>query len=358
MLTTFIVYNSIFIFAVFFAYFVENSEIKWQRSLCRCVLFLILWIPAAIRFDIGTDYKNYVDLFWGVKSELYLEWGFQFLFYTVRKLNLGVQAVFVISSFFIYFPVCFFLRRKYFTFTIVFYILILYLSSYSIIRQALVVSVSIWAMSLYLDGKTLRSIFVVAFATLFHSSAFLILPLFLIAKIKLNRMLLLGLLFVGGFFLYKFNFIELIFGSDLFLDSSYGGYANSSFNTDAEVGSGLGILLNLILPILVILSRDRILTLNNRYLFLTNLVIIYAYAALLAANVHIFNRFLDTFRFVPVMMIFPLVQSFSKKLTKQLVLCFFLLTNIVIVFEKGVLANDKKTDSGTGASPYTTIFDK
>lgn len=356
MIFTFIVYNSIFIFAAFGAFLVERIHIQWQSNLCRIFVFLVLWIPAAVRFGIGTDFVSYLDLFYEAKSEEYIEIGFTFIYSLLRGVSFDGQSFFVLTTFLTYAPICFFLKKKYYFYFISFYVLILYFSTYNTVRQGLSASIIIWAISLYLNSKTLKSILVSLFATLFHSSAFLMLPLYFISRLKLNTKVL-GLVLVSGiFFIYKFNFIELLFNSDLFLESAYGTYGDSDFASDTEIGSGIGLIINLIVPMLILLRRKHVIALNTRYTFLINLTVVFIFGIVLVANIYVFNRFLDVFRFVPIFLIGPLIVSFSPKYRKLLIV--FLFAFNIMLFEKTILTQKIENYSGLGISPYTTIFDK
>lgn len=55
------------------------------------------------------------------------------------------------------------------------------------------------------------------------------------------------------------DFIDNLFASSIFQDSPYGVYATiGQYNREAEVGTGLGIILNLMLPCLFLMLNRKI----------------------------------------------------------------------------------------------------
>ena len=63
MIETFILYNAILLLSVLFAYYAEHSKTRRSRILARYSLFMVLFVPSVLRYDIGTDYASYVDSF-------------------------------------------------------------------------------------------------------------------------------------------------------------------------------------------------------------------------------------------------------------------------------------------------------
>ena len=49
---TYLIYNMILVLSFLSAYLAEFSKTKFQRIVCRIVLFNILFIPAAIRYNV------------------------------------------------------------------------------------------------------------------------------------------------------------------------------------------------------------------------------------------------------------------------------------------------------------------
>ena len=146
---TYLIYNMILVLSFLSAYLAEFSKTKFQRIVCRIVLFNILFIPAAIRYNVGTDYPNYVDYFNSVYGNDVNEYGFYVLTVFLRNIGLPVHSLFVASSFLSYFPLLFLSRRSY-SIKILFYVLLLYLISLSAIRNAISISIVLLSFDLLL----------------------------------------------------------------------------------------------------------------------------------------------------------------------------------------------------------------
>ena len=133
------------------------------------------------------------------------------------------------------------------------------------------------------------------------------------------------------------NVVEMIFSNSLFMESSYGRYVDGDFAQETEIGTGLGVLSRMVLPVLVFLfvgqlrekdaeeetgretdcinedivglsernwdtdveSEDKNKLENTGYISL--ICIAYVVAMYLASRVYIFNRLSDLFRFVPIL---------------------------------------------------------
>ena len=72
-------------------------------SFCLLVItFLILFLPLALRYNIGTDYQNYVTIVERILngSDWYkLEYGYYPLIWIIRRFNLDIQVFFIVPAF-------------------------------------------------------------------------------------------------------------------------------------------------------------------------------------------------------------------------------------------------------------------
>ena len=65
---TYFLYNSILIIAVSFAYLVEHEKTAKGRLFSRVVVFIALFLPSVLRYNTGTDYFSYVNIFENLNS--------------------------------------------------------------------------------------------------------------------------------------------------------------------------------------------------------------------------------------------------------------------------------------------------
>lgn len=124
----------------------------------------------------------------------------------------------------------------------------------------------------------------------------------------------------------------------------YAAYADSSYNVDTELGSGVGVLLRLTIPFCVFLYRGRLLQANPRNNYLIWLNIAYVIVTYLTIEIAILGRLNDLFSFVLLFSVSGLLQmnSINKKVIIVLLLFFSLL-----LFEKNI----------THVYPYQSILD-
>lgn len=69
--------------------------------------FFVMFIPAALRYDIGTDYSFYVEAYHSQYLLSGYEYGFRIIVNILKMFSFPSQALFVFTSFLIYAPVCF-----------------------------------------------------------------------------------------------------------------------------------------------------------------------------------------------------------------------------------------------------------
>ena len=348
---TLIIYNLILLFSTLFAYFATYAFTKIQRLISRLFCFLVLFLPASIRYGIGTDYFAYVDIFNHIDFDnSYLEPGYTFLNVVLSSNGMDSQWIFIVSSFIIYGVICFGLPRKYYVYYILIFVLLFYLRSYNIIRQSIAVSFIFVACLNYNQNKKLYYL-LVTLASLFHYSAILLYFIGLINAIKIRK---------NTFFLFviilvvvvKINLIGLILNSDLVRNSLYGNYIDSEFNTQTSIGSGIGIIIRTLIPFIIVINGYKLSKNKNMQLFVW-LSYIYILAYSMALQIFIFKRIVDAFVFVPIIG-FPLICTIFNKHRKLILLMIILL--FIANYEKIILDSRSILESGNGVTPYRTIF--
>lgn len=356
MITTFFIYNSILLFSFFFAHCGEKVRTKKEEFLCRIIVFITLWVPASFRYGIGTDYFSYQSIYehinWYIDD---LEIGYVLLNKLFQSLSLGHEYLFSVVAGITYMPICFGLPKKGYGILILFYVLTLYLSSYSMMRQSIAIAFSLYATTQLLKERNVVYFTMIILASLFHISALLLLPCFLFKYIKFNRFWGILLSILGIFLIIKFNFISILFESDIFLNSTYGGYATSSFNHETEMGSGLGVIARALIPCVLIFYAGKIQNERDRNGVIISISIAYLFAQVLSVQIHIFNRLVDIVSFIFVLGV-GTINLFHWKY-KKIILMFFSFL-FLLLFEKNISEGQSSNNKGTGISPYTSIFHK
>lgn len=346
-------YYFILIVAVFWAYNAEHSTDKKKEFCYRFLLFFTLWIPAAIRLDIGTDYVAYVDLYNHLQPDD-IEFGFYIICRFLNWLGAGSQWMFAIIAFLTYVPVCFGIPKKGMCFSLFFFCCLLYLSTFSLIRQGAAVCLIWYASYTLMDRKKIKYLALMLLAASLHYSAFLVLPFYFAWNKPLNRTVAVILMLVGTIFIQYFNAIDLLFASEVFLDSHYGNYATGSFNRETELGTGLGVVIRLLIPVCFFLLFPSLKKNVLGYGYIAYLNVAYVLAYILAVNIHIFNRIADLFSFVPIFTI-GVVAVYARNKYKSIILLIIVVLNIALYY-KTITSNDSSKYGGLGIYPYRNIL--
>ena len=75
--------------------------------MARWLFFFTLFVPAAIRYEVGYDYGNYSEIYNNLVDAYIDEPGFLLLQNSARYLDLETQWIFILTSFVMYFTIFF-----------------------------------------------------------------------------------------------------------------------------------------------------------------------------------------------------------------------------------------------------------
>lgn len=200
--------------AVGTAPFVCGGKVCYSRQqIVNRVLFLslftILFLASALRINTGNDYSKYVSHCHDVYVGRYVvtEPGFNAIVKLVygiagREVPLAIFAIFAFGT------ILFFLlgmKKQSEDFPLSFYLFMtlgLYFTSYNTVRYYLALAIVFYAMSFAKEKRIVPFIALVLTAMLFHKTAIVVLPLYLLAnlKLKIYHVILLGLMGLSGLF--------------------------------------------------------------------------------------------------------------------------------------------------------------
>lgn len=356
MFETYLIYNFILIsgfFILLLASIVKDSQYKF---LCFIVL-LVMWVPAALRFGIGRDYFSYVDIFLHLDNYENIEVGYAVLMRLLNYAGFDYQIVFVVTSFITYlFCLCSFDRKNAHVCFLI-YMCVVYLGTYSIVRQLMAMSILMYSIQLWISNKKGWSYFWLIISITVHSSMIFAVPLYILSSIfNWHFKNQLVIIVVTVLFL-AFNVVDMILKSSIFAQTKYISYVGSEFFRKTEIGSGLGFIIKLSIPFALILMTGKLRDVNSRYniLFLFNLA--YICSLILSLNIYIFTRLADVFSF-SVVLSAGLIYSNVTGIRKVTLISLLLLN--IIVFESnisiGSIEKGLQSGSGLGISPYNSIF--
>lgn len=351
---TIVIYNITFGFILIFSYLAEYASSNAQRQLSRSFVFLTMFIPAAIRYDIGTDYSFYVDAYNSLGLLDNFEFGFKMIVICLKKLSLPTQSLFIFTSFIIYAPICFFLNRERYFLKIVLYFLIFYLYTFNIIRNSIALSILLVALELYLKGHKLKAYVIYSISCVFHYSMFFFIPIFILDLFYIKKRILL-IISITFFYLIISNKIFTVLNTPFFLDSKYGVYIGSSHSNQTDIGSGLGVLLYSIIPI--ILLGILYTYYNSKTKIRFYMLLFYLFSYLLALKISILGRLSDVFSISLIFTLPYLIDKISKKRAHLAYFGFIFYFLLFILFEMQIVNNKRNNISGGhGINPYETIM--
>lgn len=352
---TYFLYNTILVGAATCSYLAERLNTKDSRIMCRVIVFLLLTVPASLRYYTGTDYGAYFRMFYNTQNLARREILWQVLNHFTALLHLPAQFIFVFSSILIYYPICFKLGRKHYAISIILYIVFnFYFKSFNGIRQMIAVSFILWAFVDFEGRKYIKTLLLYAIAIGFHTSALIIAPCFLLSFIRIRGKKLPFFFVIIMFALcLRLNMLQIILSALSIVGSKFARYANSSFYTSRmPLGSGLGVLSRLLFSLLAVFFYASIHKRHPEKRNVLNLSIIYIISYVLAAQYIILGRLRDIFIFVPLLISGYAIDAAGKY--RKIALLALLSLN-VFLFESDIRTQIRDTFSNS-IYPYYSIF--
>lgn len=363
-MATVIFYNFILLSSTFFVWASEKGRTRFDRWFLLGIAFLLVFVPAAIRYDVGTDYMSYLAIYqdsWRLESYK-KEPGFYFINWFYQSINAHFQWMFATFAF-IFTAVAFKAYPRKQAWLLHFLVFsMLWFSSFNIIRQDIAVVFCLLAVFKFFEKRYVWFVLLTLVGSTFHQSALFITAAGLMALIPLSwhiKTRLAPLVFVGFIiFTYVSMNIVLVY-MDQILNlvglTKYAGYFSSAKHfVVRDFGSGIGVLAKILFSIYVILNAKAFIQLNKNYWLLIVLIFVYAVGVVLANNIIIFGRMADTFVVAPIVAGYLLLQLPSNKQINRIVLGAFLVFLALSFIKDGMgietsYANPKR-------NPYQTIF--
>lgn len=207
----------IFIFLellVLFLAFQNYKNNKFLKNFSSVLLIIVLTVLSGFRYNVGRDFMSYEIMYNDPDNyrNLFIEpvW---ILFSKVLHMVGGTSTTwFLCTSFIINLLFILAIRRmsKNFYLSVAFYICIpqLYLESFNIVRQFVAMSIIFYWSYLFFEKRYIRFLFIIILASFFHTSALLLLPFFILSRLRIPNIILLLGIFVC--FLLRNQFLSLV----------------------------------------------------------------------------------------------------------------------------------------------------
>lgn len=327
---------------------------------------LIIVLVAGLRDSVGIDTEGYKKVYSSFSNNFdftlfqSIEPGFSFMSYLFNSMKFGFFSIFLFSSAitWIFFLLAF--KRYYFVLPLA--ILFLFIDGYFFwtmngMRQAISISIFTYSIKYIQDKNLIKYIFFICLAMLFHYSAILLLPLYLINIYKNNNkvfsvFVILPLYIITIFITFQGWAQASVMKIFAFLPK-YEVHLNNLMTYEAQISSGYGVILKHLTNILLILYSIRI---KRKFPYLSTLINLLLLGLLLSNisyGIQILSRFTDYFALVRVISIALMFYLwFRSKNIYERVLSIFLLLVFIAQF---VIAIDT---GANGCSPYNSVIFK
>ena len=334
--------------AVLFAYIAQFKRLRF----CLKISFLIIFLFLALRYNYGSDYPSYLKTFLDVGNlgfEAISEFWTDIFFYNLifegndelqlasslalttepgwRALCLifqpfGFFAMIAVLALFNCFVYYYFIKKyvspAYYWFAVFLYVFTpnMMLVQSSAMRQALAISIFLLSIQYIFKQDFLRYLLMVFLATLFHASAIILLPIYLLGALKFKittPIAIIVTIFLLSLFILQ-NYLSTIMSQ--FIEAFVPQY--SIYDEKGSLGYGLGIAFNiLIMYLMLIFDRyfRREESLLNRISVLGTFIIPFSLVIMLIARLR--------FYFDPLMLaVYPFILMKAHKVIPEYPLLF------------------------------------
>lgn len=365
---TVIFYTFILLSSTFFVWASEKGKGSLERYVFLGIAFFLVFVPAAIRYDIGTDYVNYLAIYEGTSDTKTLE-PYKFkepLFYLINWFyqSIGAHFQWMFATFaFIFTAVAFkaYPRKNAWLLHFLFFAM-LWFFSFNGMRQAVALSWCLLALFAFFEKRYVWFFVFTLIGSTFHQSALFITVAGLAALIPLGNKIkyrVAPYIFIGFIVFTYLSMNVVLTHMEQILSlvglTKYAGYFSSAKHFIArDFGTGLGVLAKVLFSIYIIWNAKAVIKQNKNYWLLIVLVFAYAVGVVLADKIIIFGRMADTFVVAPIIAGYLLWHMPNNKQLNRLVLGAFLGFLILSFIKDGMGIETSYADPKR--NPYQTIF--
>jgi hypothetical protein len=219
----------------------------FSPTLIVAIIALILFV--GLRYDVGGDWQNYVDIFnYSSRALGRAIWegdpAYQFLNWASRSIGADVVLVNFVCAIVFVWGIARFSKNEpnpWLTFLVALpYLIIVVGMGYT--RQGVAIGLLLAALASFAEGKLIRFLLIAVFAAMFHRTAIIVLPLVALAVVR-HRTAIWGVL--AGLVIVLFDFLLSEYVSRF--------SANYIENSMESQGTGIRVAMN-VLPALIFLA--------------------------------------------------------------------------------------------------------
>ena len=323
------------------------ASVRYTRS-SRGLMYsvIILFVFLAIRYDFGNDYMAYYLRFYEINQYDKLssinpllikgnEIGWVYLNLLFKPFGFIGMQIFLagFSCFILYRFIKKYVDQKYYWLAIFIYIFQPYhlLVFSSAMRQSVVISLFLFAFDYLIQKKPIHYISVILFASLFHTTSLILLPLIILSFVKIKPKI--GYIFLISlipFLLINYSASVFQFSSQFILNYFESEYSRHLSINLSESNLGIGFILNTTIYLILFFSMRGLK--SKWHVLVFNLIVLSYLLIPLSLIMPLSSRI--NFYFTPFLMIgYPLaLENMKKKIHKLIFISLIIITTIYQYF--------------------------
>lgn len=356
---------------IFFTYLESKKQVKHGMK-CGFILTTFL---LAVHYDYGNDYMSYYNISQEIykipfdfekimNGDIYREPGWVILNYLFRPIGGFFMLVAVLSiceSILIYKYIRRYVDKKWWVLAVCIYLFTvsIFLYSFSMLRQYLVMSVFFWLFPYIKERKWWFAIPVLFLSSFIHSSAAILIPFAFAGFIPLNntRIIAITMSIIFALLLLGDQFLNTIFIKFMVIEQ-FSDYAETYDNGNVTSSRGIGFIINLIPFILsmVFLIKNKNNNRQNDQKLLVIISNIYYLIMPFATIILLVSRIGIYFSMFQIISLPPVFQYIYQRNNRFAIFCIFifmalLIYSYILFFNVGVFAENY-------SSEFKTIFNQ
>lgn len=174
---------------------ISTASKKLNAKLFALLSFLPLTFIMAVRYNVGTDFRNYQRIY--IYNESVSEVGLSWLNSILHNISDDPQFFFIVSSIIICvgYYIAIYRESVSFAYSILLFVIVKdYFISMNAVRQYIALSVVLFSIPYIKNKDYIKSLLLVIVAMLFHRSAIIIVPLIILYNLEIKPLIGIGII--------------------------------------------------------------------------------------------------------------------------------------------------------------------
>jgi hypothetical protein len=326
------------------------SKNIYASYIFKVLTFLLLFIPAALRYGIGYDWSGYEKYFEQVAlgRAIEKEAGFYYLYLFIIKLGFTFQAFISLVAFITLFLYFMSFQKKYFYLYVPLLVMLSYLWIFTTLRQMLASAIIYFAYTrFYINKRYIWSMIFLIAGISIHSSTviYVVFPILFLLRINKKKAIA---IFFGIIICYFYaNSIFDFFYHLIISKTRFSYYYYHAIWGLANIVTGLTVLIRILIYVAILISvsdENRKETSQALVLFMS--MIFFDFISL---KIGIINRLARGLLFS----YYPIITQIGNGKSKYRIICLVFVYLLAFALFSATLLGD-----GHGSRPYISIFDK